>query len=353
MNYYFHRISHESEMSYSLFKNGIDGDKYLSLGWSAFLDTDILKCARKNDNYQSFEECYDRVRKEKNRSRWNIWYFAQFKKDDIVVVPLFDGKFAICKVLEEAKSIKELKNCPLKGMWNKKEIKWQDNGFYCDGEYIDLGFIVKVEVSYDDVSRNDYANSALTSRLKSRQTNGRIDDIKASVNEAIKHIKEKKPINFYKNSIDDLAKILLDRMREDLNSDKFELLVKKYMEKLGATVDIPPKNERGKKEYADADVKAYFNNIGVTILIQAKFHKDVTDNWAVEQIAKYKKQLESKDYELDDGVTGYTYLKWVISTCDDYTGQAKTQAEEFNVKLINGKEFAKMLLEQGLQNIDL
>lgn len=34
MKYYLHRISHEYKLSYALFKNGINSEKYLSLGWS-------------------------------------------------------------------------------------------------------------------------------------------------------------------------------------------------------------------------------------------------------------------------------------------------------------------------------
>ena len=56
MNYYLHRISHENEVSYALFKNGVNGDRYISLGWSVFMNTDILEYARKNDNYESFEK---------------------------------------------------------------------------------------------------------------------------------------------------------------------------------------------------------------------------------------------------------------------------------------------------------
>ena len=125
------------------------------------------------------------------------------------------------------------------------------------------------------------------------------------------------------------------------------------MEKLGANAYIPPKNQAGKEDYADADIIARFDNINVIILIQAKHHKLETDEWAVNQIKKYKEQLENPNCALDDGMDGYTYIPWVISTCSDYTKQAKEDAKEHNVKLINGKDFAKMLLQQGLQNIDL
>ena len=355
MHYYLHRISHESEVSYALFKNGINGDKYISLGWSFFTNTNIMESARKNDNYVSFEKSYDFVRQHKYRSRWNMWYFAQFAKDDIIIIPLFEKKFAICRVLEQAKSIKTISNNSFISYWSKKTVCWDDskNRFICNDTEVDLGFVVKVEVLYDDIPRSDYANSDLTSRLKMRQTNGCIDDLKETVEQTIKAFECKKPINFYNNSIEELSTKLLERIRNDLNPDKFELLVKKYMERLGAIVNTPSKNEVGKEDYADADVIAYFDTINVAVLIQAKHHEKATDDWAIKQISKYKDQLESPDYKLDDGMEGYTYICWVISTCDNYTEEAEEQAKAINVKLINGQDFAKMIIQQGLGNIDL
>lgn len=191
MKYYLHRISHEKEVSYALFK-GVNENRYISLGWSVFSDTDILDCARRNDGYKSFENCYSAKFKDKARSRWNMWYFAQFSKGDIIIVPLDGGKFAVCEVIEQAKSIIVLKDSQFKCCGSKKDVYWKDDAFYLDDRKIDLGFVVKVKVLYDKVSRDDYANSDLTSRLKMRQTNGSIDDIKQSVKETIKALDEKK-----------------------------------------------------------------------------------------------------------------------------------------------------------------
>lgn len=354
MKYYLHRISHEYELSYALFKNGINSEKYLSLGWSIFRNTDILECARKKDNYSSFENCFASKREDIVRSRWNMWYFAQFKKDDIVVVPLFDGKFAICKVLEPAQSVNILKENTLKGYFDKeKNIQWHNDAFYCDDEKIDIGFVVKVDVLFDNLSRKEYADSALTSRLKIRQTNADITDISNSVKQAIESKKKDKPLNFYDDAIEKLIPEMLNQIVDQLNPDKFEILIKKYTEKLGANATVLSKNQHGKKDYADADVVALFDNIKVAILIQAKHHKGETNDWAVEQINNYIKQLEDPNYELDIDADNYTYIPWVISTCEDFSDEAKNKAKDSKIRLINGKEFARMILEQGLQNIDL
>ena len=65
-------------------------------------------------------------------------------------------------------------------------------------------------------------------------------------------------------------------------------LAKWYMEKLGATVEVPAKNSTSTEE-GDADVIAYFEPVKLVILIQVKKHQGNTDSWAVEQISNYKK----------------------------------------------------------------
>lgn len=354
MNYYFQRINHECEVSYALFKNGIKGEKYLSLGWSCFSDTNILETARFKDNNASFEKIYSSVKNEKVKSRWNMWYFAQFTKGDKIIVPLYGGKFAFCEVLEEAKSINTISDTSFYSYFNNYEVQWnsEKNQYMCNGKNVDLGFIVKVKVLFDDISKAEYADSYLTSRLKSRTANGCINDIKDSVENTIIALNQNKPLNFYSDSMDNLAKELLNRIKKDLNPDKFELLVKNYMQSIGALASIPSKNEHGKEDNADADVLAYFDVIGVAVLIQTKFHSGETDDWAVNQILKYKEQMEDPECELDDGVEGFTYIPWVVSTCDKFTKEAIELAKKKNVKLINGIEFSKMILKQGLENLD-
>ena len=354
MNYYFQRINHECEVSYALFKNGIEGEKYLSLGWSCFLDTNILEAARLNDKSVAFEKIYDSVREKRVKSRWNMWYFAQFAKGDKIVVPQYNGKFAICEVLEEAKSIKTISDNSFCSYFNNYDIHWdrKANLYTCNDNFVDLGFIVKVKVLFDDISKAEYADSYLTARLKSRNANGCINDIKDSVENAIIALNQNQPINFYSDSMDNLAKELLNRIKKDLNPEKFESLVKNYMQSIGALASTPSKNEHGKEDNADADVLAYFDVIGVAVLIQTKFHFGQTDDWAVNQVLRYKEQVEDPECELDDGIEGFTYIPWVVSTCDEFTKEAIELAKKKDVKLINGIEFSKMILKQGLENLD-
>ncbi len=110
----------------------------------------------------------------------------------------------------------------------------------------------------------------------------------------------------------------------------------------------------GDKDFADADVISVFETLRTVIQIQVKFHTDMTSGWAVEQITKYKEQ--QKDFMNDisaDREDDYTVIPWVISSCDDYEDDAKEMARENRVRLINGPEFARMIINSGLYSLDV
>ena len=127
------------------------------------------------------------------------------------------------------------------------------------------------------------------------------------------------------------------------------------MNKIGAdNTYIPPTNERGKTNYADADVVAVFEALRTTIQIQVKFHSEYTDEWAVEQIGRYKNQIEDKETDLSHVNEEDNYIiPWVVSTCDDFTKEAIETAKKYKVRLINGIEFARLLMDTGLSNLDI
>ncbi len=95
--YYLHRISHESNVSYSL-KDKV----YVTLGWESCADLNVhmMEVARE-DSTQKFEQITNNC----GRSRWSMWYFARMKIDDIVVVPLYGGLFSVYRVREQANPI--------------------------------------------------------------------------------------------------------------------------------------------------------------------------------------------------------------------------------------------------------
>lgn len=334
--YWLHRISNEYDVSYSLLMKG-----YLTLGWSNFADTTIMDDARKD--VSEFEKICKKKECADKRSRWSMWYFAQFAKGDTVVVPLYDGKFMICKVTEQAKPIQAFTDdfeAGLKANINSGEI--------------DLGFAAKVDFLTEEFMRSEYAEDALAARMKMRQTNGEITD-RDIIDNIDKIIRGEKITPFcvsVKGCADEFLKPILDK----LTPIQFEKLIQQYMQKLGADdAFIPAKNEPGKTDSADADVIAIFNALKIVVLIQAKHHKEITDKVAVNQIAKYTDQVKADGSKLlcDYSVKDYLKIPWAVTSADCFDKQAAEEANEKKVRLINRKEFAEMLLDAGIVNINI
>ena len=341
--YYLHRISHEGNASYSLLKKG-----YLTLGWSVFSDSGILDAAKK-EGYPNFDVITAKFGENHNRSRWSMWYFARINIGDTVVVPLYSGVFSVYKVCDTARPIGDLENVisSFQGEWDKHRIDWKDRKLYDEDENrtVDLGFFIKVKPIAENIPRK-YANGKLVSRMKIRTTSADITDIGDSVESGIKAGKENKPITLYGDVIDPLIESMRASIMSTLNPDKFEQLVKWYLEKCGASSTwISAKNESGKTDGADADIVAEFDNLKYIVYVQAKWHEGETSDWAVYQIDSYKNQKS-------EGDSSYTYATWVISSADKFSEKAVADAEEKGVRLIDGKEFARMLLDIGLLDIN-
>ena len=340
--YYLHRISHEDYVSYSLMNQG-----YLTLGWNELAGSGILEAAKEKNN--KFDSIAKKYGAGNSRSRWSMWYFARMNIGDIIVVPLYNSKFSVFEICDIAKSIYVLeKDLPLpKVAWTKNKIVWKEGSLYdeTDNRKVDLGFYISVKPIVENVPRN-FVEGRLVSRMKIRQTNGDITDIKEYVDSAIEAGKKNEPITLYKKAVDPLVEKLKEYIWEVLNPDKFEELIKWYLEKCGAKpVEKLPKNDSQKEDGADADVMAVFENLKHIIYVQAKHHKGKTSNWAVEQISRYKDQKS-------EGDSSYTYASWVISAGDTFSDTAIRDAEEKGVRLIDGDMFARMLLDIGFLGLD-
>ncbi len=234
-------------------------------------------------------------------------------------------------------------------MENIKIIKSEE--IYIKFEKVDLGFVVKVEVVKDKISRYQYADKKLTSRMKYFGTTLDISDLKENIDAVIKATA---PINFYSMAVEKLSNELLNTIKKQLSPDKLESLIKWYFVKLGASdVWIPPKNKKNNDKYggndeynwADADIIARFDTLKVMLYIQAKFYDGETNQWAVEQISKYKEQHKENDDE-------YTVIPWVVSTSNSFSEEAISKAQENNVCLIDGLEFCRMIIDAGITNIN-
>lgn len=333
-NYFIHRISHEWEISYPLFDMG-----FLSIGWSKYLDTNVLD--RIEAGGESAFNGFMKEHGNDSRSRWNLWYFSQFKKGDNIVVPLFDRKFAICEVKGKPTSILSLMGRTINAS-NGKMATVKENGLVRDdGKIYDIGFIVPVD-KLKCIPRA-YADANLVSRMKIRQTNARIDDLASSVSEALT---TDGPINIHEKIMSSVSDAVKETIKKYITPDDLEEAVCWYFKKKGADrAWIPAKNEADKHNGADADVIAEFDDLGLVYYVQAKNHWGETSDWAVNQISEYNRQKQ-------EGRDGITYIPWVVTTAKDFSDEARKLSKEFNVRLINGDEFIEMLLNVGLDGIE-
>jgi hypothetical protein len=335
--YWLHRISHEWDAAYKLLSEG-----WLTIGWSSLYDSGIDKVK----DVKEFEKIMTEHNYNIYRSRWSLWNFLNFGYNDYVVVPLFNGKFSVYIIKGQALPITELPNFDSFKSESNDIISHDSNGLLYrpeSSENVDLGFMIDVEPIKTQLSRNEYADGRLTARMKIRQTNADISDLAESIN---KIINADTPINLYASLIDTLAEKLLDIIKTQLNPDKFELLVKWYFNKIGATNTYrPAKNSSDKYDGADADIVAEFEPLKIIFYVQAKLHDGRTSQWAVEQISKYKNQHE---FAAGD----YFIIPWVISTADSFSNEAVVMAQNNNVRLIGGIEFAQMLIDSGITDIN-
>lgn len=334
MNYYLHRISHVAELSYPLLDKG-----YLTIGFSDFTGEDIINSALL-DKWDEFGKMIFDEWGIVPRSRFSLWNFMRMNKGDIVIVPSW-GTFFICEVENEGPlPIGDVYSGDLK-TWNGKIVIKKGNLLSSEeNEIYDLGFARKVKVLYRNISRDKFADAALTSRMKVRQTNILINDLSLSIDESIRNFKLNKPIHLHSIIVDKTANVVLDAIKTGLNPNKFEKLVKIYFQAIGANdVTIPPRNDSEKS--GDADVVAVFESLRLIIYAQIKFHEGEINEWGIIQIQDYKKYKESSG-------DGYNKIAWLITTANSFNESAENMAKENGIQLVNGIEFSKMLLNVGI-----
>ena len=340
-NYWIHRISHLAEISYPLLDNN-----YLSYGFSDFENDGFIEGVRGENGWIFMENQFDIEWGERPRTRYQLWNFVhEMKAGDWVIVPTY-GEFSICELLDdEPIMIKDIKDFEIRN-WNGELIPRDDAGYLVNSENdrIDLGFARRIKMIQKGISRYDFADSNLTSRLKVRQTNVCINDLKDSVIKALDRYQKKSPIRF-RNELDEVVPNIHAIIQVKLNPDKFESLVKWYFKRVGASsVVIPPKNSFDKVDFEDVDVIATFDLLKTIYYVQVKHYRGETGSWAAEQISHLKELSFNKEDRQDDG---YTKVYWVVSSSEVFTSECVNLARETNIQLIDGKSFASMLLDAG------
>ncbi|GAB3634889.1 hypothetical protein GCM10027422_04790 [Hymenobacter arcticus] len=345
-NIWLHRIKHHAEVSHGLLEKG-----YLTIGFSDFSRIDFLNDlnthgwdALENAFAEEWGEDYRHT-----RIRYNLWRFLkEMKPGDWIVIPIWDT-FSIYEISgKEPMPISSLSLNPILN-WHGNPVNFHNDGLLHreNNELIDLGFFWEVKPIRTGLSRYDYADAALTSRMKFQGTNVQIPEhLRNSLEEAIVAFDKQRPINLHSLLTEANVNNTLAILHKSLNPDKFERLVKWYFERVGATnVTIPHKNESGKE--GDADVVATFEALKTVFYAQVKFYNGEASSWAVEQISAYCKSKADKDLSEE-----YSQVSWVISSGTEYSKEAIELAKEQKIQLINGQQFASMLLQVGLEGLD-
>lgn len=342
--YWLHRITGGSNalaLAMPLLKN----EYLLSIGWSDFSDDSFVDNVKArgisaiNDKYRS--EGWDL-----SRSRWNLWRFmCDMHAGDYIVVPSW-GSFSVFELADDI--VYSNQSIPAANLvdWGGQQVVLRDGHLYNPQNHcIDLGFYRKVKPIEIDIPRSEYASASLIARMKVRQTNACIDDLKSDILAAIEAKHTNHPINLKESILQSTVDNVLEQIKKNLDPDKFERLVEWYLESLGAKfVHTPAKNSSSTEE-GDADKVAYFDKLKLVILVQVKKHDETSGDWAVKQISLFK----SNNTFSDD----YSTLMWVISSCDQFSDKAIELARANGVRLINGREFVQLILENGIDDLVL
>ena len=315
---------------------------FLSIGWSDFSKDSYAKEILKNGREAMSQICQSEW-KELPRNRFNLSRFVhEMKPGDIVVVPLWKS-FTVCEILDDVIYTNENLPDELQSAFSSYGLTYNGQYLYDkQSQYVDLGYYRKVKIIESGIPRDGYAKQNLYSAMKNRCTNAQLY-CSAEVEDAVDSYRRKKPTDLKTIITDRLSSDLLSIIRENLQDASFENLVEWYLQRIGAKTQRPAKNSCSTED-GDADIIASFENLNVSILVQVKKHAGQTDEWAVHQICNY-----SMTHSGDDSIAQL----WVVSSCNDFSESAKICAEENRVRLIDGIEFSKLILNVGTNGLTL
>ena len=120
------------------------------------------------------------------------------------------------------------------------------------------------------------------------------------------------------------------------------------MEKTEAICEIPPKNDKSNTEnnIGDVDIICSYEKIKHIIYIQVKFYNGFTGNWRLRELEDYR------DSKLDGD---YNALYWLITTgeINEEIKKVALANKEKTIRLIGDLELAKMILELGIDDLEV
>jgi len=343
--YWLHRITGGSN-GWDLAHKLLDNNNLLSIGWGEFSTIGFSENVKRG-GLSRIEERYREVGWDAtSRNRHNLLRFiSSMKAGDIVVVPGYKC-FSIYEIYDDEVYCNEdvLFTNVIQSYqgFTIENHKIKDR----NSKFVDLGFYRKVTpLCTPKASREEFAKQRLSSRMKIRITNANITDLKADINEAIDNIKANRVINLKEAIISNTTEAVFKQIQDIVDCNKFESLVEWYLRKIGAEViNTPSKNSSPTCE-GDADKLAYFATLKLVIMVQVKKHRETSGSWGVDQIVTYRDYNEEPEE--------YSSLQWVISSAEKFSDSAIELARKERVRLIDGYEFARMIIEAGVSSINI
>lgn len=339
-NIFLHRVSYCQDAARPLLERNI-----VTIGWGDLIPyfPDMLRSS-------SVDEAFSKAWGTFPRNRWCLNRFLfEMKCGDRLLIPGWKT-FSLYEITAEARPVTELTKADLDGVidWGgnpivlKMEGDAASHGLYQGDNGLDLGFFIRVKPIATDISRREYANSALTARMKIRNTNANISDLSSDIDEVISNVRNQAPINVYQAIQDKAADLVARVLLDQLTPDKFENLIANYFESRGAEVEKLPKYYKGKE--GDCDVLARFPDLKTVYYIQAKFYCNcVASDYSVDQITSFTQDANGKRDPEDDSVV----IPCIFTTAESFSDEVKASAKAKGVTLFCRKEIIAMFFANG------
>lgn len=343
--YWLHRIK-GGKNGYQFSKPLLEKYGFLSIGFSDFSSV-VNLINIKDSGFKAIDDLMNKAWGGLSSSRHSLNRFiCEMKPGDYVLVPAYK-EFSVYEICDDIVYCNENMDSELFVDWNGQKASYINGKLVMDNGsgVVDLGFYRKVKPVCEHISRTNYAGQQLISRMKIMQTNADITDLNDEIDNAINRFKNKNPINLKAELVNQAKASVKEIIEKLVADDKYEQLVEQYFKSIGADTEVLPKKD---KRPGDADVYACFDAIRTIIYVQVKKHENEskTNDWSVKQIEAY-----SRSHPVEDN--NYFYQYWVISNANEFTEQAQEMAKANNILLINGDEFAEMLLNAGLGKINV
>lgn len=341
--YWMHRISIEREIKQVF----LDYDGLLLTGWGRLSNDIFLNKVLGKDKFD-YDSAYQSDFGMLTRNRYCLFMFLnEFKKGDYVIVP-GDKDFSVYEIVGERpfskEHIVESANCAE----SRREFDFKTGRYFRKGttDELELGFFWKVKPIELNIPRDGFADNNLRKRLKFQMTDIEMTDLKDSIEDAIKNKRANNPINLRGEIVSSTTSTIIDKLIGKIDDTKLEKVVEWYLQRLGATTTYIPAKRNLSHSQGDVDVVSLFDDLRIVVLVQVKQHTIDVDESAIKQVVSAKGHYEAQ-------YPAYTSLLWVVATCNNFTEKAVDDANENNVRLIGGEEFAQMILDVGIKDLDV